>query len=54
MTQKTYHINIFLRHHQKTFSLRNIFIVALLYFFNVFKLFKTVSYLKFNFKLKID
>ena len=36
------------------FSLTNTFEVALQYLFNVFILFNTVFYLKFNFKLKID
>ena len=37
----------------KIFYLHDRFFVALEYLFNVFILFKTVSYLKFNFKLKI-
>ena len=45
---------MFLRHHQKTLLLRNTFKVALHYFFIVFIHFKTVSYLKSNFKLKIE
>ena len=41
-------------HHQNIFLLKNIFNVALQYLFNDFILFNTVSYLKLNFKLKID
>ena len=38
----------------KIFLLKNTFKVALQYIFNIFKLFNTVSYLKLNFKPKID
>ena len=41
-------------HHQNLFLLKNIFKVSLQYFFNVFVLFKTISYLKLDLKLKID
>ena len=38
----------------KIFLLKNIFQVALQYLLNIFILFNTVSYLKLNFKLKVD
>ena len=38
----------------KFFLLKNTFKVTLKYLNNVFKLFNTVSYIKLNFKLKID
>ena len=41
-------------HHQKLFLLKNTFEVALQYLFNVFIIFNTASFLKLNFKLKID
>ena len=53
MTQKISHIDKNVFHHQH-FLLKNTFKVALEYLFNVFILFKTVSYLKLNLKLKVD
>ena len=47
--KKIYHINKIFCHHQKTFLLDNTFKVTLQYFFNVFILFNTVSYIKLNF-----
>ena len=41
-------------HHQIFFLSYNISKVALKFLFNVFILFNTVSYIKFNFKQKID
>ena len=38
----------------KSFLLKNISEVALQYLFNVFILYNIISYLKLNFKLKID
>ena len=55
MTQKIYSINIFFCIDQKFVLLKNTFKVTLRYLFNVFFLtFNTVSYPRFNFKLKID
>ena len=54
LTQKFYHINKIFCHHQKMFLLKNAFKVTLQYPFNVFILFNPVSYIKLNFKLKID
>ena len=52
---KKYIIKIgFFCHHQKIFLLKNLFKVILQYLFNVFILFNTVSYIKLNFKQKID
>ena len=53
MAQKAYQINNFFCHHHKTFLLKNTFKVTLQYLINVFILTNTVSYIKFNFKLKI-
>ena len=52
--QKTYNINKKFLSLLKLFMLKNIFKVALQYLSNVFILFDTVSYLKLNFKLKVD
>ena len=41
-------------YHQKLFLLKNIFKRAFHYLYNVFILFNSVSYLRLNFKLKID
>ena len=54
LTQKIYYIDDFSCHYQTFFILKNIFTVALEYLFNVFILFNTASYLKLNFKLKIE
>ena len=54
MTQKIYHINENFLSSSKFFLLKNIFKVALHYLFNIFILFNTISYLRLNFKLKID
>ena len=52
MTQKIYHVDKNLCHHQIFFF--NTFKVALQYYFNVFKLFNIIFNLEFNLKLKID
>ena len=44
----------FFCHHQIFLLLENTFKVTLQYLFNAFILFNTVSYIKLNFKLKID
>ena len=55
MTQKSIlWINFFVMIKLCFFFFKGNFKVTLLYLFNVFILFKTVLYLKFNFKLKID
>ena len=51
---KNYHIEKYFLSSSNIFLLENTFKVALQYVFNVFKLLNTVSYLKLNFKLKID
>ena len=48
MTQKIFHIN------KKILSPSNTFKVAFRYFKNIFMSFFTVSYIKLNFKLKLD
>ena len=54
MTQKFYPIDKILCHHQKISLLKNTFEVTLHDLFNIFILFNKVSYIKLNFKLKID
>ena len=44
----------FFCHHQNFYMLKNINKAALLYLFNVFIQFNTISYIKLNLKLKID
>ena len=54
LTQKIYHVDKNLCHHQNFFFLKNTFKVALQYLFDVFKLFNIVFNLLLDFKLKID
>ena len=52
--KKKSHIDNFFLLTSKVFLFKNTLKVALQYLFNVFILFKTVSYFKFNYKLKLD
>ena len=54
MTQKIYHLDKILCHHQKFFFFKKLFKVSLQYLFNGFVLFNIVFNLKLNLKQKID